>query len=168
MAMYILKSKYLLKDPDNVIDNGALLIDDGGKIKFAGQFSDIDDVDSYKTIDLGNSAMVPGFVNAHTHLELTHLHKCLDGNGNFTDWIRQLVDIKREWTESEYALSVRDGIKSSLKSGTTTVVDITRNGIALNELLASNIRKLLFFEIINFDPDTSENTIKDFEEINGN
>ena len=165
MAMYILKSKYLLKDPDNVIDNGALLIDDGGKIKFAGQFSDIDDVDSYKTIDLGNSAMVPGFVNAHTHLELTHLHKCLDGNGNFTDWIRQLVDIKREWTESEYALSVRDGIKSSLKSGTTTVVDITRNGIALNELLASNIRKLLFFEIINFDPDTSENTIKDFEEL---
>ena len=165
MTMYILKSKYLLKDPDNVIVNGAILIDDGGKIKFAGQFEDIDGVDSCKTIDLGNSAMVPGFVNAHTHLELTHLYKCLDGKGDFTDWIRQLVDIKREWTESEYALSVRDGIKSSLNSGTTTVVDITRNGIALNELLTSNIRKLLFFEIINFDPDTAENTINDFKEL---
>ncbi|MCP4251863.1 MAG: amidohydrolase family protein, partial [Candidatus Scalindua sp.] len=38
-------------------------------------------------------------------------------------------------------------------------------GIALNELLASNIRKLLFFEIINFDPDTAEGTIEDFKEL---
>ena len=163
--MYILKSKYLLKDPDNIIDNGALLIDDGGKIKFAGRFNDIDDVGSYKTIELGNSAIVPGFINAHTHLELTSLHKSLNGNGNFTDWIRDLVTIKKDWSESEYAVSIRNGIKNSLKSGTTTVVDITRNGIALNELLASNIRKLLFFEIINFDPDTAEDTIKDFKEL---
>ncbi len=163
--MYILKSKYLLKDPDNVIDNGALLIDDGGKIKFAGVFSDIDDAGSYKTIDLDNSAIVPGFINAHTHLELTNLLKSLNGNGNFTDWIRELVAIKKDWSENEYALSIRNGIESSLKSGTTTVVDITRNGIALNELLVSNIRKLLFFEIINFDPDTAEDTIKDFKEL---
>ena len=74
--MYILKSKYLLKDPDNVINNGAVVIDDGGKIAFAGQFKDIDDVDSCRAIDLGNSAIIPGFVNTHTHLELTHLHKC--------------------------------------------------------------------------------------------
>ncbi|MDP6924117.1 MAG: amidohydrolase family protein [Candidatus Scalindua sp.] len=163
--MYILKSKYLLKDPDNVIENGALLINDGGKIKFAGQFKDIDDADSYKTIDLGNSAIVPGLINTHTHLELTNMHKCINGKGIFTDWIRQLIDAKKDWSESEYTLSIRDGIESSLKSGTTTIVDITRNGIALNELLASNIRKLLFFEIINFDPDTAEDTIKDFKEL---
>ncbi|MCP4252941.1 MAG: amidohydrolase family protein, partial [Candidatus Scalindua sp.] len=163
--MYILKSKYLLKDPDNVIDNGALLIDDGGRIKFAGQFNDLDGVDTYKTIDLGDSAIVPGFINTHTHLELTHLRNRLNNNDNFTDWIRQLVAIKKDWSEGEYALSVRDGIESSLISGTTTVVDITRNGIALNELLASNIRKLLFFEIINFDPDTAEGTIEDFKEL---
>ena len=162
--MYILKSKYLLKDPDNVIDNGAVVIDDGGKIQFAGQYKYIDDFDSYRTIDLGNTAIVPGFVNAHTHLELTHLHKCINSNGNFTNWIRQLVDKKNDWAESEYALSVRDGIKSSIKSGTTTVVDITRNGIALSELLTSKIRKSLFFEIINFNPDTAEDTINDFKE----
>ncbi len=163
--MYILRSKYLLKDPNNVIDNGAVLIDDSGKIKFAGQFKEIDDVNSCRTIDLGNSAIIPGFVNAHTHLELTHLHKCIKSNGNFTSWIRQLVDKKNDWIENEYALSVRDGIKSSLKSGTTTVVDITRNGIALTELLTSRIRKSIFFEIINFNPDTAEDSINDFKEL---
>ncbi len=161
-TMYILRSKYLLKDPDNVVDNGAVLIDDFGKIRFAGESKDIDNFGSYRTIDLGNCAIVPGFVNTHTHLELTHLHKCIKKNDSFTNWIRQLVDKKKEWSESEYALSVRDGIKRSLESGTTTVVDITRNGIALSELLTSKIRKLLFYEIINFNPETAENTIKNF------
>ncbi len=165
MTMYILRSKYLLKDPNNVINNGAVIIDDGGKIKYAGQFKDIDGFNSCRTIDLGNSAIVPGFVNSHTHLELTHLHKCIKSNGNFTNWIRQLVDEKSNWPESEYALSVQDGIKNSLKSGTTTVVDITRNGFALNELLTSKIRKSLFFEIINFNPDTAEDTLNDFREL---
>ena len=154
--MYILRSKYLLKDPDNVINNGAVVIDDGGRIKFAGQVKDIDNFESYRIIDLGNSAIIPGFVNTHAHLELTHLHKCINSNGNFTNWIKQLVNKKKAWSESEYALSVRDGIESSLKSGTTTIVDITRNGIALSELLTSKIRKFLFFEIINFNPDTAE------------
>ncbi len=163
--MYILKSKYLLKDPNNVIENGTVVIDDDGMIKFAGQSKDIGGFESYRTIDLDNSAIVPGFVNTHTHLELTHLHKYIKSNGNFTDWIRQLVDKRKGWSECEYVHSVRDGIMSSLKSGTTTVADITRNGIALHELLTSKIRKLLFFEIINFNPDTAEDTINDFKSL---
>ena len=161
--MYILRSKYLLKDPDNVVDNGAVIIDDG-VIKFAGHYKDIDNFGSYQTIDLGNSAIVPGFVNTHTHLELTHTHKSIKDDGVFTNWIRQLIDIKNGWSESEHALSVQDGIKSSLKSGSTTVVDITSNGIALGELLSSKIRKVLFFETLNFDPNTAEDTINDFKE----
>ncbi len=163
--MYILKSKYLIKDPDCVVDHGAVLVDDDGKVKFAGQLKDFKGFESYQTIDFGNSAIVPGFVNTHAHLELTHMHKRIKGDGNFIDWIRQLVDIKKEWSEGEYALSVRDGIQSSLRSGTTTVADITRNGIALRELSASKIRKSLFYEIINFDSDTADGSIKDFKEL---
>ncbi len=66
--MLLLRSKYLLTEPDTVIDNGAVLIDDG-KIKFAGRFKDIDNPSSYETVDLGNSAIIPGLINAHTHLE---------------------------------------------------------------------------------------------------
>jgi len=162
--MLLLKSKYLLKDPYSVIDNGAVLID-GGKIKFAGCVKDINNHESYQIIDLGNSAIVPGFVNTHAHLDLTHLRKCIIYNGNFTDWIRQLVNEKKEWTEREYLSSIRSGIKSSLESGTTTVADITRNGLALEELQKSKIRKTLFYELIDFNPDSAENTIVNFKDI---
>jgi aminodeoxyfutalosine deaminase len=166
VEMYILKSKYLLTDPYNVIDNGAVLID-GGKIKFAGRFGEINNHESYQVFDLGNSAIVPGFVNTHTHLELTQLHKCINYNGDFTDWIRQLVKVKKDWSENEYLSSIREGIKKSLESGTTTVADITRNGLALYELQKSRIRKTLFYELIDFNPDSAESTINNFkEEIN--
>ncbi len=162
--MYILKSKYLLKDPYSVIDNGAVLIDDG-KIKFAGCANDISSHESYQIVDLGNSAIVPGFVNTHTHLDLTHLHKCINYNGDFTDWIRQLVNIKKDWTKSDSLSSIRSGIKSSLESGTTTVADITRDGLALEELQKSKIRKTLFYELIDFYPDNAESTIDNFKNI---
>jgi len=162
--MLLLKSRYLLKDPSTVIDDGAVLIDDG-KVKFAGRANDISNHESCQIIDLGNSAIVPGFVNTHTHLDLTHLHNFIKYNGDFTDWIRQLVNAKKEWTESEYLSSIRAGIKSSLESGTTTVADITRNGLALGELQKSNIRKTLFYELIDFNPDSAESTIDNFKNI---
>ena len=165
--MLLLKSRYLLKDPYTVIHDGAVLIDDG-KVKFAGCANDISNHESCQIIDLGNSAIVPGFVNTHTHLDLTHLHNFIKYNGDFTDWIRQLVNAKKEWTESEYLSSIRSGIKSSLESGTTTVADTTRNGLALEELQKSNIRKTLFYELIDFNPDSAESTIDNFKNIIGN
>ncbi len=161
--MYILRSKYLLKEPNNTINNGAVVIDDYGMIKFSGQAKDIDGLKSTLTIDLGNSAIVPGFINTHTHLELTHLHKCINYNGNFTNWISQLVNMKKNWSEKEYRLSIADGIKKNLEAGTTTVVDITRNGLSFDELIKSKIRKTLFFEVIDFNPDTASNTIENFK-----
>ena len=165
--MLLLKSRYLLKDPSTVIDDGAVLIDDG-KVKFAGCANDISSHESCQIVDLGNSAIVPGFVNTHTHLDLTHLHNFIKYNGDYTEWIRQLVNAKKEWTESEYLSSIRSGIKSSLESGTTTVADITRNGLALEELQKSNIRKTLFYELIDFNPDSAESTIDNFKNIIGN
>ncbi len=131
--MLLLKSKYLLTEPDTVIDNGAVLIDDG-KIIFAGRFEDINKHESHQIVDLGNSAIVPGLINTHTHLELTCLHNRISYNGDFTDWMRQIIKAKTPWTEHDYVSSIRDGITRSLEAGTTTIADINRNGLALDVL----------------------------------
>lgn len=74
---------------------------------------------------------------------------------------------KKNWAEDEYKTSIREGITRSLEAGTTTVADITRNGLALDELKKSRIRKVLFYELIDFNTYSAESTIGNFkEEIN--
>ncbi len=47
------------------------------------------------------------------------------------------------------------------------MADITRNGLALEELQKSKIRKTLFYELIDLNPDSAESTIDNFKNIIG-
>lgn len=92
--MFVLRAKYLLINPRTVIKNGAVIIKNN-KINFAGNFNEIDKSQQQSITDLGNAAIVPGLINAHTHLELTHLDGRIDFTGSFADWISKIIQAKR-------------------------------------------------------------------------
>ena len=49
--------------------------------------------------DLGNVAILPGFVNAHTHLEFSDLAQPLGRPGMcFVDWIQEVIAYRRQRT----------------------------------------------------------------------
>ncbi len=160
--MFVLRAKYLLTDPHTVIENGAVVISNN-KISFAGSFNDISKYQLRSITDLGNSAIIPGLVNAHTHLELTHLEGKIDFTGSFADWISEIIEAKKSWTLNDFTLSVREGIRRSLEAGSTTIADVTRNGFSLAELQNSLVRKVVFYEVIDFDPSGTEKIIKEFK-----
>jgi cytosine/adenosine deaminase-related metal-dependent hydrolase len=69
-------------------------------------------------------AIVPGFVNTHTHLELTLFHGLLD-NLDFGDWIAKLVRIKYgSLTREALQASARLGALEMIQAGVTAVGEV--------------------------------------------
>ena len=98
---------------------------------------------------------MPGLVNAHTHLELTHHQDLIQRTPRFTDWLLQLIQNHKsdpEWVD----FAVKDGIEMSLAGGATTVGDIHGFGKSAHTHKDSPIRAVVFFETTGFSPERTQ------------
>ena len=75
-------------------------------------------------VDLGNAAVLPGLVNAHTHLDLTGLRGLAPPSTDFTAWLRLVIHHRRSITPEQVQKDVQAGLAEILASGTTLVGDI--------------------------------------------
>src|ERR1700693_777665 len=77
------------------------------------------------SIDLGNAAILPGLVNAHTHLEFSDLMEPLGPPGlPFADWIRRVVAYRRNRSDAERRAAIRRGLDEVSRSGAVAVGEI--------------------------------------------
>ena len=77
--------------------------------------------------DLGNVAILPGLVNAHTHLEFSNLTKPLGKPGiGFTDWIRCIIEYRR-LTDKKDTTAVSKGLRECTRYGVTTIGEIAQS-----------------------------------------
>jgi cytosine/adenosine deaminase-related metal-dependent hydrolase len=102
--------------------------------------------------DLGDVALLPGLINAHTHLELTAMRGMLEGL-EFPRWIAGMRE-SRDWLFSgDVALdSARLGVVEALQAGITTVADTTPTGRVAYALSEAGLRGIVFQETFGPDP----------------
>lgn len=98
-------------------------------------------------IELGEIALIPGLVNAHTHLEFSLLSEPIPTTGRFTDWIRAVVKYRREHA-ADTSAAIRQGIAESVRSGTTLIGDIATVGWSAGDYEASGMSGVVFQELI--------------------
>src|SRR5690242_14104911 len=61
-------------------------------------------------LDLGNVAVLPGFVNAHTHLDLSDLRGKTTPEPDFTQWLRSVIAHRRGQTPEDIRAAISAGI----------------------------------------------------------
>jgi 5-methylthioadenosine/S-adenosylhomocysteine deaminase len=102
------------------------------------------------------SCIIPGLVNAHTHLAYTALRNLFD-NLSFFPWIRKLTEVKYEkLSEEDIATSTRLGIAECIRGGITTVADLCDFEVALRELSASPLRGIFYWEVFGVEKQQAE------------
>ena len=142
----ILRAKYVMPNSRAIIENGAVAIQ-GSKIVDVGLYPTVRDSSPPPLHDLGEVVLMPGLVNAHTHLDLTSSADSVERTPKFTDWIFQIVGKRNP---STIEASVRKGVQQSLAGGATTVGDIDGTGASVQILQDTPIRKVVFFEVLGF------------------
>ncbi len=93
---------------------------------------------SLPVTDLGDAVLLPGLINAHTHLELSHIRRG-DPGKNLADWIVQTVLPQTprpgQATTEAVEKAVKIGVEQCLRFGVTCVGDISKQCAQTRPLL---------------------------------
>lgn len=132
------------------IAQGAVLVE-GARIVWVGAETSAP-MDSVQVVALGNAVLMPGLVNAHSHLELTAMRGFLEGFA-FREWLRTLTIVRRDVLTADDLLdSSRVGIIEGLAHGITTFADTTDSAAPLAAMRDMGVRGIGYVEVFGPDP----------------
>ena len=166
--MQIFAASYILPISSPPLAGGAFAVDNG-LIVDSGTLEELRKVHAAPVREFPDCAIMPGLVNAHAHLELTHfpswkLRKGIDyAPRTYVDWVIQVIKIRRALSHDELVHSVREGIHKSLECGTTTVGDILTDSTLIPFYQNSPLSGRLYLEAIGQDPVQCEAVFRSLE-----
>jgi len=100
---------------------------------------------SAEVVQMPDKLLLPGFVNAHCHLDLTGLGpRALEGS--FVDWLRVVIDESPREAEAIDA-AVRAGVRQSVAAGVGFVGDINHSLESVRSRLATGLAGVAYLEV---------------------
>lgn len=111
--------------------------------------------------DLGPGVLLPGLVNAHCHLELSHLAGRLAGAAGFVDWVERLITARSEDAIDTVRARAAAAIRELEDTGTVAVGDVSNALAHLDLLASSSLKARVFFELIGWDPAQAGRVVAD-------
>ncbi len=152
-------ARWVLPIPQPPIENGTVVEADG-LITYVGPRSGAPPGQDH---DLGESILLPGLVNTHTHLELTAMRGFLE-DLCFSDWIDKLRQSRNEIMDTEALLdSARFGIVEGVEAGITTYADTCSSGVVMQAMREAGVRGIMFQEVFGPDPAQAVMAMRELE-----
>ena len=152
--MQIHAADYVLPISSDPIRSGAVAID-GETIAAVGPREEIiSRFPAALVTDHGIAAILPGFVNCHSHLEITSMRGSLDEvEHDFSSWLLKLNAIRAELSNEDILAAAVGGAREGAAAGVTCFGDIGRMGHAgVHALKTVGLRGIVFQET-EFSPD---------------
>ncbi len=142
------------------IEDGAVLVGDRGRIAAVGRHAAVPAPEGAERLEFPDAVLVPGLVNCHTHLELTHL-----GGRNpepeFAGWIRTVRALKDATTPEAFLGAAEQGVRDAWAAGVTCVADTGSTGAPLEALARLGGRGIYYHEVFGPDPAQARTSLTD-------
>jgi cytosine/adenosine deaminase-related metal-dependent hydrolase len=117
-----------------------------------------------RAADLGHVALLPGLVNAHTHLELSWLAGRVPPAGSMVDWIRQVVALRTAGPDAQDEASIapmRAAVADVQATGTVLVGDISNTLASRGVLAEAGLAGVVFYELLGFNVVDAPQVVRD-------
>ena len=154
----VLSADWVLPVEGPPIERGAVAIE-GGRIAAVGTAEELGSDTHYD-----GGALLPAFVNAHSHIEYAVYAGFGDSLTDFAEWIRLHTERKRRIGWEEYVAIARLGAAECLRSGIGTIGDCSFSGAAAVAMDELGLRGIAYLEVFGADPDEA---LAQFEELRG-
>ena len=110
-------------------------------------------------------ALVPGFVNAHCHVELSHLHKKFRKGTGMAGFIDQINEL-RDWAGREKkAELVKEWMDKMWADGVSAMADISNDDSSFEVKASHNMYTRTFLEVFGSEPHMCDGVMADVTEL---
>ena len=151
--MQILSASWVVPVAAPPLAGGRVAVNDG-RVQWVGRAGAAGQPEG-EVVDLGDGVLLPGLVNAHCHLELSHLAGAVDTSRGFVSWVEEVVEKRLVTDEKDVRAGARRGISQLESTGTVGVGDVSNALKHLDLLEESSLRAVVFHELLSWDPGKS-------------
>jgi len=140
------QADYLLPIAGPPIHGGTVTVDEGRIVAVGERVPD--------PVRLGRVAVLPALVNAHTHLELSYLHRRVPPSTSFNEWVLELMAQRRGFPVPDappILEAARYAIAQSRATGTGLVGDVSNTLVTIPLLREAGMAAQVFYELIGFN-----------------
>ncbi len=145
---------------DQVFTGTQLL--DGRPVLVVREDGSVEDIiakeDAGEDIQQLNGLLTPGFVNAHCHLELSHLKNAIPPHTGLQEFVKQIVSL-RKVEEHVIADAIEKAEDEMFQNGIVAVGDICNTLDTLEQKIKHRIAYYSFVELYDLDPTRAHDKI---------
>lgn len=145
------------------VAGGALLIGNDGRILAAGAAQVVPAPPAVPSEYFPGCSLLPGFVNTHTHLELTGLAGAIDAP-DFADWIRRIIALKATFDYDHFLAAARQGVADCFAGGVTTIADTGDSGAVIEALFEAQGSGIVYHEVFGPDPGQCSSSLEGLQQ----
>jgi cytosine/adenosine deaminase-related metal-dependent hydrolase len=147
--------------------DGALVVHDDGRIEAVGPAAELCFQFPELSFEVHQAVLTPGFVNAHTHLELSGLRGKVAGGHGFVPWVEAMLAARGTPPAPPDPEAIDDAIGELLRSGTVAVGEVTNSLTSVELLGNAPLVGRVFHEVFAMRADAGEAQLEEARQARG-